>query len=86
MDISKECEVHDVAILAMDWESGGCHSHRLCSHSCDRTQSTVNSQTTRKCAVNGQQDGQRSNPSAEQTQITAPNLLVGLHMRRALIS
>ena len=32
----------------------GCHSHRLYSHSCDRTQSTVNGQTARIGAVNGQ--------------------------------
>jgi len=30
---------------------GGCHSHRLYSHSCDRTQSTVNGQTIRISAV-----------------------------------
>ena len=34
--------------------TGGCHSHRLIGHSCDRTQSTVNGQTARKGAVNGQ--------------------------------
>ena len=48
--------------------TGGCHSHRLHSHSCDRTQSTVNGQTIRISAVNGQSGvGQRSNPSAERT-------------------
>ena len=36
---SRLCNPHYVA--------GGCHSHRLYSHSCDRTQSMVNSQTTR---------------------------------------
>ena len=34
--------------------TGGCHSHRLYSHSCDRTQSTANGQTARMGAVNGQ--------------------------------
>jgi len=36
--------------------TGGCHSHRLHSHSCDRTQSMVNGQTIRisTSAVNGQ--------------------------------
>ena len=34
--------------------TGGCHSHRLYSHSCDRTQSTVNGQTALIGAVNGQ--------------------------------
>ena len=34
--------------------TGGCHSHRLYSHSCDRTQSTVNGQTARIGGVNGQ--------------------------------
>ena len=37
-----------------DLSSGGCHSHRLYSHSCDRTQSTVNGQTALIGAVNGQ--------------------------------
>jgi len=70
--------------------TGGCHSHRLYSHSCDRTQSTVNGQTIRISAVNGQSGvGQRSNPSAERTRLVlqfAPNLAVGLHMRGTLIS
>ena len=70
--------------------TGGCHSHRLYSHSCDRTQSTVNGQTIRISAVNGQSGvGQRSNPSAERTRLVlqfAPNLAVGLHMRGMLIS
>ena len=34
--------------------TGGCHSHRLYSHSCDRTQSTVNGQTAQIGGVNGQ--------------------------------
>ena len=70
--------------------TGGCHSHRLYSHSCDRTQSTVNRQTIRISAVNGQSGvGQRSNPSAERTRLVlqfTPNLAVGLHMRGTLIS
>ena len=69
--------------------SGGCHSHRLYSHSCDRTQSTVNGQTVRISAVNGQRGvGQRSNPSAERTRLVrqfAPNVAVELHMRGTLI-
>ena len=40
--------------VALVKRTGGCHSHRLYSHSCDRTQSTVNGQTTRIVAVNGQ--------------------------------
>jgi len=60
--------------------TGGCHSHRLYSHSCDRTQSTANGQTIRISAVNGQSGvGQRSNPSAERTRLVlqfAPNLAV----------
>jgi len=72
-------------------QTGGCHSHRLYSHSCDRTQSTVNGQTIRISAVNGQSEsgvGQRSNPSAERTRLVlqfAPNLAVGLHIRGTLI-
>ena len=70
--------------------AGGCHSHRPYSHSCDRTQSTVNGQTIQISAVNGQSGvGQRSNPSAERTRLVlqfAPNLAVGLHMRGTLIS
>ena len=70
-------------------KAGGCHSHRLYSYSCDRTQSTVNGQTIRISAVNGQSGvGQRSNPSAEWTRLVlqfAPNLAVGLHMRGMLI-
>jgi len=62
----------------------------LYSHSCDRTQSTVNGQTIRISAVNGPSGvGQRSNPSAERTRLVlqpAPNLAVGLHMRGTLIS
>jgi len=69
---------------------GGCHSHRLYSHSCDRTQSTVNGQTIQISAVNGQSGvGQRSNPSAERTRLVlqfALNLAVVLHMRGTLIS
>ena len=43
------------AITNCTWKStGGRHSHRLYSHSCDRTQSAVNSQTTRIGAGNGQ--------------------------------
>ena len=70
--------------------TGGCHSRRLYSHNHDRNQSTVNSQTIRISAVNGQSGvGQRSNPSVERTRLVlqfAPNLAVGLHMRRTLIS
>jgi len=70
--------------------AGGCHSHRLYSHSCDHTQSTVNGQTIRISAVNGQSGvSQRSNPSAEWTRLVlqfALNLAVGLHMHGTLIS
>ena len=34
--------------------TGRCHSHRFYSHSCDRTQSMVNGQTTRIGAIDGQ--------------------------------
>ena len=54
--------------------SGECHSHTLYSNICDRTQSTVNGQTTQTGAVNGQKglkkDGQHSDSSTEWTQIT----------------
>jgi len=63
---------------------GGRHTHRLYSHSCDRTQSTVNGQTIQISAVNSQSGvGQRWNPSVERTRLVlqfAPNLAVGLHM------
>ena len=53
------------------WLFRGRHSHRLYTHSCDRTQSTVKPpelvESTIKAA---QKDGQRSDPSAERTQIT----------------
>ena len=41
-------------ILRQGGGGGGCHSHRLYSHSCDRTQSTVNGQTARISGVKGQ--------------------------------
>jgi len=70
--------------------AGGCYSHTLYSHSCDRTQLTVNGKTIRISAVNGQSGvGQRSNPSAERTRLVLQftlNLAVGLHMRGTLIS
>jgi len=69
---------------------GGVTPIRLNSHNCDRTQSTVNGQTIRMSAVNGQSGvSQHSNPSAERTRLVlqfAPNLAVGLHMRGMLIS
>ena len=38
----------------MAYATGGYHSHRLYSHSCDRTQSTINRQTARIGGVNSQ--------------------------------
>ena len=48
----------------LDHMSGQCHSHTLYSNICDCTQSIVKGQKRLK------KDGQHSDPSAEQTQIT----------------
>ena len=62
--------------------TGGCHSHRLYIHSCYRTQLTVNGQTTRIGAVNGQ-SGVKKMVNVQVLQF-APNLSVGVtHVRSA---
>ena len=68
-------------------KTGGCYSHRLYSHSCNCSVNGQGSNHPNRCSQRSkwsQNDSQRSNPSAERTQITvlqfAPNLSVGLHM------
>ena len=64
--------------------SGGCHSHRLYSHSCDCTLSMVNGQTAQIGALNGQSGVEKmvniQIPVRNKPQITvlqfAPNLWV----------
>ena len=45
----------------------GCHSHRLYSHSCDHSQSTLNRQATRMGAVNCQPSSHQNGCSQQST-------------------